>query len=89
MRHHTADTTDGMLSLGKDDMVSTIVVGCVVSNLMPCKKELKSLGSCLCIKAAVNREKLYQCTFDNYSFTLINMINPQQMKNMFSSLCSY
>jgi len=26
MRHHTADTTDGMLSLGKDDMVSAIVV---------------------------------------------------------------
>jgi len=26
MRHHTADMTDGMLSLGKDDMVSAIVV---------------------------------------------------------------
>jgi hypothetical protein len=26
MRHHTADSTDGMLHLGKDDMVSTILV---------------------------------------------------------------
>jgi hypothetical protein len=26
MRHHTADSTDGVLNLGKDDMVSTIVV---------------------------------------------------------------
>lgn len=69
MRHHTADTTDGMLSLGKDDMVSAIVVGCLVSNLMPCKKELKSLGFCLCIKAVVNKEKLYQFIFYNYSFT--------------------
>lgn len=58
MRHHTADTTDGMLSLGKEDMVSAIVLWCLVSNLIPCKKELKSLGSCLCKNTTMNRENL-------------------------------
>jgi hypothetical protein len=29
MRQHTADTSDGMPSLGKDDMVSAVVVCCL------------------------------------------------------------